>query len=138
MTDASETTSAPDGAVPTKIALIFRADLTEMTRGKSEIQAAHAGMEHALKVNDADRQLLLAYMATGQTKVGMEVDSEAHLRKIGDRAAARGVPCTLITDAGRTVFDGPTVTCVMVGPMNKTDNNALTRGARMRDRERQV
>jgi PTH2 family peptidyl-tRNA hydrolase len=120
-----------------QMALIFRADLPQMLRGKSEIQAAHAAFEIACKLSVTDKDLIDEYLAQEQPKVNVEVDSEDALFRIAKKAAVRGVPYQVITDAGRTVFEEPTVTCMIAGPMTKTDSNALTRGTRMRDRQKQ-
>lgn len=111
-----------------RIAVIFRSDL-DMPRGKSEVQFGHAV---ALLLGECDRELAWLYMSGSQLKLSMEVDGEAGLLEIIGKAEKRGVPWAKVTDAGRTVFGVPTFTCVGIGPMNKTDCNALTRNARMR------
>lgn len=111
-----------------RIAVVFRADL-DMPRGKSEVQFGHAV---AALMIAADQDTVAAYMAGSQLKLSMEADDEAAIDAIQRRAALRGVPCVKVSDAGRTVFGEPTVTCIGLGPMNKTNCNALTRNARMR------
>jgi peptidyl-tRNA hydrolase len=119
-----------------QMALIFRADLPEMTRAKSEIQAAHAATDLVYELMQTTPDLMHRYMRTVRKKINAEVEGEAALTIIRDKAAKRGVPCKVIEDAGLTIFNGPTVTCLILGPMNKTDSNALTRNTEMRDRER--
>lgn len=108
-----------------RIAVVFLRGL-EMPRGKSEVQFGHAV---AMVLDTAQHALIRQYMDCGQLKLSMEADDIEAIRL---KAEARNVNYAVVTDAGRTVFDGPTVTCIGLGPMNKTDCNALTRNARMR------
>lgn len=112
-----------------RIAVVFRADI-DMPRGKSEVQFGHAvaSLFHAYW----DEEVLKTYMYGTQLKLSMEVDGLAEIDEIARKAQDRAVPHVIITDAGRTVFGEPTVTCIGLGPMNKTNCNALTRKARMR------
>lgn len=112
-----------------RVVVIYRADLPEMTRAKGEVQFGHA---IAGVFTRCDMETLHLYLDSPQTKISMEVDDEAAFLKIINKATSRAVPYYVVTDAGRTVFDGPTVTCIGVGPMSKTDSNAICRGARMR------
>lgn len=117
-----------------RMALVFRADLDAMTRGKSEGQACHAGLEAGVLLAREAPELADAYLADGQPKVVLETPDLAGLEKCVAKARSRGVRVTLITDLGRTCFDGETTTCALIGPMSKTDSNAVTRGTTMRDR----
>lgn len=111
-----------------RMAIVFRPSL-DMPRGKSEVQFGHA---IAMLMIAADQELVAAYMAGSQLKLSMEADDEVAFDAILSRAGLRGVTCVKVVDAGRTVFGEPTFTCIGLGPMNKTDCNALTRHARMR------
>lgn len=106
---------------------IARADL-DMPRGKAEVQFGHAIAMLIRTDCDAFRE----YLDGPQTKLSLEVASEHELEKIERRAALRHVRCIRVVDAGRTVFNEPTFTCIALGPMNRTDCNALTRQATMR------
>lgn len=97
-----------------------------MPRGKSEVQFGHA-VALLMAVSDVD-----GYMSGSQLKLSMEVDDASSLEAIERQAAKRGVPFVRVVDVGRTVFGGPTLTCIGLGPMTKTDCNSLTRHARMR------
>lgn len=121
-----------------RMVLAFRGDLDEMTRGKSEVQAAHAAFSAGVRLAVDKPHLVNQYLAAGQPKICIEVDDEAHLEKIIEKARGRGVHVEIVRDQGRTVFAGPTQTCAIMGPMSKTDSNAITRGTRMRDREKQT
>jgi peptidyl-tRNA hydrolase len=118
-----------------RMALIFRADLDTMTRGKSEGQAAHAAFEAGVLLAREDPDLADRYLADNQPKIVVETPDLAGLQKAIAKARSRDVRVIAITDLGRTCFDGPTMTCALIGPMSKTNSNAITRGTRMRDRE---
>lgn len=115
-----------------RMALVFRGDLDSMTRGKSEGQAAHAAFELAVMLMMSDPAKARAYLDGGQPKIVVETPDMTGLEKVVARAQARGVPLVIITDQGRTCFPEPTTTCALIGPMSKTDSNAVTRGTRMR------
>lgn len=110
-----------------RIAVIYRADL-QMPRGKAEVQFGHA---ISMLIN-SDRDAFIDYLNGSQMKLSLELPYESDLDRIEMRASARKIPCVRIIDAGRTVFDGPTLTCIAVGPMNRTDCNAITRGSSLR------
>lgn len=110
-----------------RIAVVFR-DI-EIPAGKAEVQFGHA---IALIMYEAPKDLVARYMETGQKKLSLQGGDAASLMKLIAAAAARGIPTAKVVDAGNTVFEGPTLTAVALGPMTKTDSNALTRGLKMR------
>ena len=121
-----------------RMAIVFRSDLPEMTRAKSEIQACHAAVQLTFDLTRSDPELMHAYLSLNQPKVNMEVASLDGLLAICEKARNRRIPFQLVQDAGRTCFSEPTYTCVLLGPMTKTSCNALTRNATMRDRDRRI
>ena len=78
---------------------------------------------HTIQVNEE-----LSYWIDGSfTKAILSVNSEAELLEIYEKAKAAKLRHTLITDEGRTVFNGvPTHTCVAVGPNYIEAVNAIT------------
>ena len=70
-----------------------------------------------------------AYWLDGSfTKAVVAVESEAELLEIYEKAKAAGLRHTLITDEGRTVFNGVhTHTCVAIGPNYVERVNAIAR-----------
>ena len=115
-----------------RIIVVYRADLAEMTRAKGEVQFGHAVAGVLVQVMKSNAELVDHYMADNQPKIAMEVDDTDALLKIREKAQKRGVPFFLVTDAAHTIFSEPTVTCIGLGPMNKTDGNSVCREARMR------
>lgn len=107
-----------------RMAAIFRADLP-LPPGKLAAQAGHAFLAAWCLADDS---VVQAYADTGTAKIVLVAPNLAVLERIHSRALQRGVPRALIVDAARTVLKEPTVTVLGLGPMNRTDFNALTRG----------
>jgi PTH2 family peptidyl-tRNA hydrolase len=118
-----------------KQVIVMRKDLG-MRKGKMIAQGAHAAMavllEHA-RANETELVIPLdapahQWLVSGRfTKVCVSVDTEAALDDVVARAKAAGVPCVLITDAGKTEFHGvATKTCCAVGPAWAEDVDAIT------------
>ena len=118
-----------------KQVIVMRKDLG-MRKGKMIAQGAHAAMavllEHA-RASETELVIPLdapahQWLVSGRfTKVCVSVDTEAALDDVVARAKAAGVPCVLITDAGKTEFHGvATKTCCAVGPAWTEDVDAIT------------
>ena|SRR5208283_281990 len=111
----------------TKQVIVIRKDLN-MRKGKCVAQGAHASMKVFFdrmvqrdgtytipnhKVSEAMQE----WMSGTFTKVCVSVSSESELLDVYQRAKDLGIPCSLITDAGKTEFGGvPTRTAVAIGP----------------------
>jgi len=98
----------------------MRTDLN-MRKGKMVAQGAHAsvGALHAVESDDGFRTtgVLDAWASNGTTKVCVGVDSEQELMRINAEARRLDLPVHLVTDSGRTEFDGvATKTCLAIGP----------------------
>ena len=115
-----------------RIIVVLRADLLQMTRGKGEVQFGHAVASCLVQAMQQQPELVARYLVENQTKIAMEVDTLDALMRIREKAEKRGVNYALITDAAHTCFNEPTITCIGLGPMTKTDGNTLTRDALMR------
>jgi PTH2 family peptidyl-tRNA hydrolase len=114
-----------------KQVIVVRKDL-KMRRGKEIAQGAHASMAWLAElvasyvVDRGGSELPLteeqALWLTGSfAKVCLQVESEQELLEIYQAAIKAGLTARLITDAGRTEFNGvPTHTCVGIGP-NRVD-----------------
>jgi PTH2 family peptidyl-tRNA hydrolase len=104
-----------------RMAVVFRSDLP-LPPGKMAAQAGHAFLG-AWEDTPRERR-----PGTVPAKMVLLAADEAELRQIQARARARGVAAVLITDAARTVLPAPAVTALGLGPMERTDYNAITRG----------
>jgi len=60
------------------------------------------------------------------TKVVLYVKTEEKLLKVYEKAKEKGLPTSLIKDAGFTYFDKPTHTCVGIGPCFPEDLIGIT------------
>lgn len=109
-----------------KQVLVVRKDL-RMRRGKEIAQCSHASNSILEKVAFEGKNPyneLVEWLNTGKTKVTVRVDSEEELMRIYESAINKGLEVCLITDSGKTEFNGvPTKTCLAIGPNrdNKID-----------------
>ena len=119
-----------------KQVIIIRKDLN-MPAGKLAAQASHAAVNAVLSLQKlGEQETILEWLATGFTKVCLEVNSEEELKAIEEKAIELNlVNSRIIVDSGRTVFNGiKTKTCLAIGPadanlINKvTGNLALYKG----------
>ncbi len=119
-----------------KQVIIVRKDL-KMRPGKLAAQVAHASMKAVLDTcNLLENRILyksnipepMYQWLTGIfTKVVLAVDSEEELLELYNKALCLELTCSLITDAGLTVFNGiPTNTCVAIGPEESYKIDAIT------------
>lgn len=115
-----------------KQVIVMRKDLN-MRRGKEIAQGSHAsiafmsrqlqGGKSTIKVSDAARE----WIESGFTKICVRVDSEEELMQIKVKAECAGLEVHLVTDAGKTEFDGvPTKTCLAIGPDQSAKIDAIT------------
>jgi PTH2 family peptidyl-tRNA hydrolase len=107
-----------------KQVIVIRKDL-KMRRGKEIAQGAHASIS-CLR-NLVATRLEEEWLASGMTKICVTVDSEQELIDILILAQAAGLQVHLITDAGKTEFDGvPTKTCLAIGPDHSDKIDKIT------------
>jgi peptidyl-tRNA hydrolase len=81
--------------------------------GKMAAQVAHAAVGallNAAPLNQVD------WLRQGMPKVVVQCASEDELNALLTDAEAAGLPAMLVRDAGRTVVQAGTATCVGIGP----------------------
>mgnify|MGYP000017381213 CR=1 FL=1 len=101
--------------------LVMRKDLN-MRKGKLIAQGAHASLKATLE--NLDHPDVIEWLDGNFTKIAVSVDSEEELFDVLAHAVNSDLITALITDAGRTEFNGvPTNTCIAVGPAS---HEALT------------
>jgi PTH2 family peptidyl-tRNA hydrolase len=109
-----------------KMVLVLRADL-RMTPGKAAVQAAHAAVNLATEGGGGKAgELLKAWKAEGARKIAVSAPSLDAMRELERAARARGLPTTMIQDAGYTEVAPGTVTCLGIGPGRSSDVDAVT------------
>jgi PTH2 family peptidyl-tRNA hydrolase len=102
-----------------KQALVIRRDL-KMGPGKAAVQAAHASVEALFLILDSSNRhwklWLSEWRFSGQKKVALRVNSFNELTSVYNECKSRGLPCSIIRDAGLTQLPPGTATAVAVGP----------------------
>ena len=95
-----------------KQVILVRQDL-KLPKGKMAAQVAHASTTAVLKTHKDD---LKKWQATGMKKVVLKVNDMKELIKYKNLAEDAGIVTALITDAGRTVIEPGTTTCLGIAP----------------------
>ncbi len=115
-----------------KQVIVIRSDLG-MRRGKEIAQGSHASsafMTSQAKKNKGSiklSELDMEWLNGGQTKITVKVNSEEELTALHEKAKKMGLKSHMITDAGRTEFNGvPTLTALAIGPNYADDIDKVT------------
>jgi peptidyl-tRNA hydrolase, PTH2 family len=95
-----------------KQVILMRDDL-KLPKGKMAAQAAHAAVEAVLR---SDKDKVKKWRNEGMMKIVLKVKDEKELFKYKSQAEAFMLTTAVITDAGRTVVEPGTVTCMAIGP----------------------
>lgn len=105
-----------------KQVIIVRKDLN-MPPGKMAAQVAHASLETALKV---DTSLMESWMKDGSKKVVLAAKGKKELFQIKQDAENANLKTALIKDAGHTILEPGTITCLGIGPHKEEDIDVIT------------
>jgi PTH2 family peptidyl-tRNA hydrolase len=105
-----------------KQVILVRKDL-KLPKGKMAAQVAHASLGAALK---SEKNILQEWLHHGAGKIVLAVEDEKELLKFKELSEAATLPTSLITDAGHTVIEPGTKTCVGIGPAEEKTIDALT------------
>jgi PTH2 family peptidyl-tRNA hydrolase len=97
-----------------KQAIIVRTDL-DLGKGKIAAQVAHASVEAMLATQKAKPEWVSTWLAEGQKKVVLKVESGDALKMLFEEIR-RQIPAKLVFDAGHTQVEPGTLTCLGVGP----------------------
>lgn len=95
-----------------KQVILVREDL-KLPKGKLAAQSSHASVDATLKSN---RKIVDLWKKEGGKKVILKVKDEQELLKYKAMAEDLGLKTALVTDAGRTVLEPGTITCLGIGP----------------------
>lgn len=113
-----------------KQVIVIRTDLKnkngqKLRTGKIAAQVAHASVASIFQLDQSINPQYFVIEKTPKlswwfnhefTKICLSVNSEEELIEIYNKAVDAGLNAVLITDAGHTEFDKPTMTCVGIGP----------------------
>lgn len=91
--------------------------------GKLAAQAAHAAVIGFLR---APAALQRSWLESGMAKIVLSCPSGEALARIAAAAEAQGLPTGLVRDAGRTVLEPGTATCVGIGPAEAARIDQIT------------
>jgi PTH2 family peptidyl-tRNA hydrolase len=95
-----------------KQVIIVRSDL-KLPKGKLGAQVAHASVEAVLR---SEKSVVKNWRDYGMKKVVLKVADLKELYLYRDAAHASEIVFAIITDAGLTVVEPGTVTCLAIGP----------------------
>src|SRR3989338_3275546 len=95
-----------------KQVILVREDL-KLPKGKLAAQSSHASVDAVLK---SDKKIVEMWKKEGAKKVVLKVKDENELLKYKEFAEDCGLKTALITDAGHTVLEPGTITCLGIGP----------------------
>ena len=98
--------------MPYKQVILVREDL-KLPKGKLSAQVAHAAVDASSK---SDKKIVDLWKKEGGKKVVLKVKDEKELFKYKQMAEDSGLKTALITDAGHTVLQPGTITCLGIGP----------------------
>ena len=95
-----------------KLVILVREDL-KLPKGKMAAQVGHAAVDAAMK---SDKSTVDLWKKGGAGKIVLKVKDEGEIFKYKQLAEDSGLKTALIKDAGHTVVEPGTVTCVGIGP----------------------
>lgn len=101
--------------------------------GKAIAQGCHASVwaYQAVKAR-GDREIIKGWESDGGcTKIVLGVDSEQELVEVCDALLLARLEPRLVRDAGRTVLEPGTLTCLGVGPAEGAVIDSVTRGLKL-------
>ncbi|PIK42136.1 putative peptidyl-tRNA hydrolase 2 [Apostichopus japonicus] len=128
--EPSEERLPPDGALVegdnvAKMVFVVNMDL-KMGVGKVAAQVAHAAVglhKFLLQNQEVYGHLLLLWDADGETKIVLKGDNITILEDLRRKSEAAGLPCYLVSDAGRTqVPMGSSTVFAIFGRVNEVDD----------------
>jgi PTH2 family peptidyl-tRNA hydrolase len=94
-----------------------------LPRGKLASQVAHASVAAFLRASFESQE---RWLSEGMRKIVLSCESAEQLSALLAHATERGIPCELICDAGRTVVEAGTATCLGLGPAADSDLDKVT------------
>ncbi len=98
-----------------KMVLILRGEL-RLTPGKAAVQAAHAAVLLVRRAEGRSRSELDRWLAEGQKKIALRLDTLDEMEEVERRANRTGIPTVWVEDAGFTEVPPGTRTCLGLGP----------------------
>ncbi len=110
-----------------KQVILVREDL-KLPNGKMSVQVAHAAVEAVLR---SSKSKVEEWHNEGMKKVVLKVKDLDELKKYQQLAKAGKLVAAIITDAGRTVVEPGTITCLGIGPDDDEKIDKITGNLKM-------
>lgn len=110
-----------------KQVILVRQDL-KLPKGKLAAQVSHASVSALLKSHKDD---IYKWKEQGMKKVVLKVADEKELLKFKQLTEDNGLVVALITDAGKTVVEPGTITCLGIGPDKEEKIDKITGSLKM-------
>lgn len=110
-----------------KQVILVRQDL-KLPKGKLASQASHASVDAVLK---SHKNKIKEWKSLGMKKVILKVKNLEELYRFQQIAKDSGLKTALIKDAGRTVVEPGTVTCLAIGPDGDEKIDKITENLHM-------
>ncbi len=111
--------------MPYKQVIVVRRDI-KMSCGKIAAQVAHAALMAYEEAKRTRKEWVEAWLAEGQKKVVLQVNTLNELLEIYRKAKAMKLPAALVQDAGHTELPPGTITCVAIGPAPEHEVDKIT------------
>ena len=108
--------------MPYKQVILVREDL-KLPKGKLSAQVAHAAVDSASK---SDKKIVDFWKKEGGKKIVLKVKDEKELFYYKQIAEDSGLKTALIIDAGHTVVEPGTITCLGIGPDEEEKIDRIT------------
>ena len=108
--------------MPYKQVILVREDL-KLPKGKLPAQSSHASVDATLK---SDKKMVDLWKKAGGKKIVLKVKDEKELFEYKQMAEDAGIKTALITDAGHTVVEPGTITCLGIGPDEESKIDSVT------------
>ena len=108
--------------MPYEQVILVREDL-KLPKGKMAAQCSHASVDATLK---SDKKIVELWKKEGGKKIVLKVEDEKELFKYKQMAEDARLKTALITDAGHTVVEPGTITCLGIGPEEESKINSVT------------
>ena len=110
-----------------KQVMLLRQDL-KLPKGKAATQVAHASVDAVLKTSKGK---IIAWKLSGMKKIVLKVKDLRELKQYQQKAKRGRLTTALITDAGKTFFKKPTITCLAIGPDSESEIDEITKNLKM-------
>jgi PTH2 family peptidyl-tRNA hydrolase len=104
--------------------IVVRTDL-DLGKGKLAAQVAHASLQSFLETEKVNREIAEKWLNSGAKKIVVKVGNEDDLKRFFAAFKFKGIPCSLVEDAGLTQIPKGTITALGIGPWYKKDLDLL-------------